>query len=69
MLYLFYGNFVVDMCLIIRSSVPSFYELWREEGRMHMLAKGTLLVKDVKKLDPSFYSNFIVILMELRKRL
>ena len=36
---------------------------------MHMLAKGTLFAKDVKKLDPSFYSNFIVILMELRKRL
>jgi hypothetical protein len=36
---------------------------------MQLLAKGFLLIKDAKLLDSGAYSNFIVVLVALRKRM
>lgn len=40
-----------------------------EEVCIQLLTKGALLVKDAKRLDPSSYYHFIVILLALRRRL
>ena len=36
---------------------------------MQLLAKGFLLIKDVKGLDTTSYSKFVVFLVSLRKRM
>jgi hypothetical protein len=36
---------------------------------MQLLAKGYLLIKDAKELDASPYSDFISVLVVLRKRI
>jgi hypothetical protein len=36
---------------------------------MQLLAKGPLLIRDAKLLDPSTYFDFLVVLVSLRKRL
>jgi hypothetical protein len=51
------------------SSLVAFCQLWREEVRMQLLAKGSLLIKDAKLLDSAAYSDFIAVLVALRKRM
>lgn len=41
------------------SSVSAFIALWKYEVHHQLLAKGTLLIKDAKRLDPAVYSYFI----------
>jgi hypothetical protein len=36
---------------------------------MQLLAKEALLTRNAKLLDPTAYSNFIVVLVSLRKRI
>jgi hypothetical protein len=36
---------------------------------MQLLAKGALLIRDAKLLDPTTYSDFIAALVSLRKRI
>jgi hypothetical protein len=43
--------------------------MWMDEVRMQLLAKGFLLVKDAKLLEPDAYSDFISALVALRKRI
>jgi len=40
------------------SYVYAFFALWRDEVCHQLLAKGALLMKDAKKLDPIVYSDF-----------
>ena len=51
------------------SSSDVFYQLWHDEIRMQLLVKGALLIKDAKLLDPNSHSDFIVVLLALRKRI
>ena len=45
----------------------SFCNLWKEEACMKFLAKVSKLIKDAKGLDSVAYSEFIVVLVSLRK--
>jgi hypothetical protein len=47
----------------------AFCQLLRDEVRMQLLAKGSLLIKDAKLLDQASYSTFIAVLVALRKRI
>jgi hypothetical protein len=51
------------------SSQTSFCQSWRDEVCMQLLAKGALLIRDVQLLDPTAYSDFIVVLVTLRNRI
>jgi hypothetical protein len=41
--------------------------MWREEVHMQLLAKGFLLIKDAKLLEPAAYSDFISVLVALKE--
>jgi hypothetical protein len=51
------------------SSLAAFCQLWRDEVHMQLLAKGALLIKDAKLLDHASYSDFIAVLVALRRRI
>jgi hypothetical protein len=51
------------------SSQSIFCQLWQDEVRMQLLAKGALLIRDAKLLDPITYSDFIAALVSLQKRI
>ena len=46
----------------------AFYRLWHDKVHMQLLYKGALLTKDAKFLDPNSYSDVIVVLVALGKR-
>lgn len=50
------------------SPSDAFYRLWRDKVHMQLLYKGALLTKDAKFLDPNSYSDVIVVLVVIRKR-
>jgi hypothetical protein len=50
------------------SYLVAFRQLWREEVRMKLLAKGSLLIKDVKLLYSTASFDFIAALVFLKKR-
>lgn len=43
--------------------MSTFCELWRDEVRVHMLAKGFMLIKDAKLLDPTSSFDFTTIFL------
>jgi len=49
------------------SSLDAFCQLWIEEVHIQLLEKGTLLIKDTKLLNYATYSDFIAVLVALRK--
>eukprot|EP01018_Ginkgo_biloba_P019933 Gb_40350 [translate_table: standard] len=50
-------------------SISVFCSMWRQESRQQLSPKGTLLIKDAHSLEPADYSDFIVALVKLRKRI
>jgi len=49
------------------SSSFAFCRMWGEEVRMQPLAKGFLFLKNAKLLEAGAYSDFISVLVSLRK--
>jgi hypothetical protein len=51
------------------SSLFSFCHMWGEKVCMQLLARGFLLIKGAKLLESSAYSDFIPVLVTLKKRM
>jgi len=51
------------------SSLSAFVSLCKNEVCHQLFAKGSLLIKDTKSLDPTEYSDFVAALVILRNRL
>jgi hypothetical protein len=51
------------------SSLFAFCLLWREVVHMQLLVKGFFFMKDDKMLGSGAYSDFITVLVVLRKRM
>lgn len=51
------------------TSLLVYCHMWREEVHMQQLAKGLMLIKDAKLLDPAAYLDFISVLVALRKKM